>query len=75
MILECLYRLGKWVERDNNLKLRLQGIEEKCYHFEFHLVAKIKEAGKAYASISQNEFQVAGEALSDLNSISCLLIH
>lgn len=68
-MIECLLRLRKWIDRDNELKLHISGIQQKCAEFEYQLIPKIKEAGKAYSYISQNEFQVAGEAFSDLSSM------
>ena len=58
--------LEKWVQRDNELKARISDILQRCASFEFKLVPKIKEAVNAYVSISQNEFQIVGEAFTDL---------
>ena len=55
------------------MKLHIAGIQQKCAEFEYQLVPKIKEVGKAYATISQNEFQVAGDALVDINSMFCVV--
>jgi hypothetical protein len=62
-----LLYLRKWIDRDNELKLHISGIQQKCAEFEYQLIPKIKEAGKAYVLISQHEFQTAGEAFADLN--------
>ena len=73
LTVECLFRLRKWIDRDNELKLHIAGIQQKCAEFEYQLVPKIKEAGKAYTTISQNEFQTAGDTFVDINSIFSFL--
>ena len=73
LTVECLFRLRKWIDRDNELKLHIAGIQQKCAEFEYQLIPKIKEAGKAYASISQNEFHIAGDAFVDINSTFCFM--
>jgi hypothetical protein len=66
----CRLRLDKWVRRDNELKTRISDILQKCADFEFQLVPKIKEAINAYATISQNEFQIVGDAFTNLQGIT-----
>jgi hypothetical protein len=63
---ECRLHLEKWVRRDNELKARISDIHQRCANFELNLVPKIKEALSTYVSISQNEFQTAGEAFTEL---------
>lgn len=70
LTVECRLHLEKWVQRDNELKARISDILQRCANFEFKLVPKIKEAVNAYVSISQNEFQIVGEAFTDLQGIA-----
>jgi len=58
--------LEKWVQRDNELKARISDIFQRCANFEFQLIPRIKDAINAYVCISQNEFQIVGEAFTDL---------
>ena len=59
-------RLREWVDLDNELKLHVANIQQKCADFEYKLVPKIKDVGTAYVAIAQNEYQVASACFSDL---------
>jgi len=63
---ECRLYLEKWVQRDNELKASISQILQRSADFEFKLVPKIKEAVNAHVAISQNKFQIVGDALTDL---------
>lgn len=63
---ECRLYLEKWVQRDNELKASIFEILQRSADFEFKLVPNIKEAVNAHVDISQNEFQIVGDALTDL---------
>ena len=72
LIIECVKRLRKWVDLDNELKVHVAGIQQKCADFEYKLIPKIKEVGNAYVTIAQNEYQVASGYFSDLKGKSIL---
>jgi hypothetical protein len=74
LIIECVKRLRKWVDMDNELKLHVAGIQQKCADFEYKLVPKIKEVGNAYVTIAQNEYQTASGHFSDLKGTSILTL-
>ena len=71
LCLECQRRLKKWIDVDNELKIRIADIQQKCAQFEYKLIPKIKDATRAYAAISQTEFQTMGDAFADFSRMSC----
>jgi len=48
------------------LKASISNILQRSADFEFKLVPEIKDAVNAHVAISQNEFQIVGDALTDL---------
>jgi hypothetical protein len=66
---ECRVRLKDWVEQNNEFRLQINEIQRKCADFEQQLVLRIKEAGKAYSEIAENEFRVATDLFGDLKRI------
>ena len=67
LIVECLYYLQRWIDRNNRLKKHYSNIQEKCAEFEYQFVPKLKAVCRAYVALVQNECQIVNEAVLDLD--------